>query len=151
MENAVDKKQWWRISVKGYHPAMFKDSSLGRRHDGTSYMDTTYGYGYLYFSGTEAECHEEEMRLFKAGCKILGSQLWEPDTEMAELKKRVKSLVDKAYAKFWKIHLETDEFDPRLNRIWNGARDWSPEEEKAHAVYSRISWYYTKKFVTPYL
>ena len=133
--------QTWKISVKGYNAQVFQDPVLKKK-----YNDVVYGYGFVIFTGTEDECGEFEMTLFNKGFKILGSKPWEVNDEMSDLKKRVKALADKAYLKFWKIHLATDENDPMLSPTKNGSRNWSYKEAAANAVYKRIWSYYLKKF-----
>lgn len=150
----TETKQYWRISVKGYHAQIFKDSSIGSRHDGKSYQDEVYGYGYVFFYGTKEGVGDEEIRLLKSGCKVLGSKPWQPDTDGLELKKRVKALSDKANKKFHDLVNLNDERQPEIGwmgRMWNGSRHFTTEELKRKAVADRIWTYYIKKFISPYL
>lgn len=150
----METKQHWRILVKGYHHQMFKDSSIGRHSDGISYQDTTYGYGYIFFYGTKDQLGEREMDLFRAGCKILGSELWQPDTSTAELKKRVKALYDRALKRFLDLCDVNDDLHPEIGwhgRTFNGSRNYTKEEERLLEISKRIWKYYIKKYVSPYL
>lgn len=139
----------WKISVKGYNAQVFQDADLKKK-----YQDVVYGYGMVLFTGTEVECGEFEMTLFRKGFKILGSEEYTPPLDVMEQKKAYKALSDRAYKKFRNLVDNNNERHPEIGwygRMMSGSRHYTPEEKQLKAVADRLWQYYIKKFVSPYL
>jgi hypothetical protein len=57
------------IDIKNYNGVLRFDNGTGK-----GFSDIAYGYGKLYFKGTEQELADYEMELIKRGVKIIGSR-----------------------------------------------------------------------------
>ncbi len=65
------------IDIKNYNGVLRFDNGTGK-----GFSDIAYGYGKLYFKGTEQELADYEMRLIKKGVKIIGSREIEVNVEV---------------------------------------------------------------------